>query len=617
MLQSADEAIPPHAIQDALARVLASREFRGATRKCRFLQFVVQQTLEGHAHCIKAYTIGLDVFDRDTTFDPLIDPVVRIQAGRIRRSLEKYYLTEGANDPIRIAIPKGSYVPLFQVRDRIAPADHLSAVDQDDLSSLPSTFAEPPTDIPASASPPLPLSFRQRIMGVLTSPKVMTVAVLLGIMVALLAITGWNAVSGPRSPLPETPLAAARGPSLLVQPLANGTDNPARDIFVEGFTEDLIAALIRFRNLLVFGSGTSFRYRTASELQEANPTVTVDYVLQGSVTQAGEQVQITVVLMKAKSRQYLWSASYRRDFTPATMITLRQDIAVQIARALAQPHGVIYTEEARNTDARPTKELSAYECMLRTRQYWRQLNADLHGQVRTCLERATRTDPSYADAWAARAMVTIDEARLGFNPTPARPDPVAVGLQLAMHAVELDPNNPLPLQALGLAYWLRQEPTLSIAAYEKALALNPNDSDILADLGRCYSLIGEWDKGVPMIREAFARNPAQPSWYHIVIALFHYVHKRYDNALVEARQVGVPESVLPHIALAMIHGQTGNKADAAQEVDNILRIDPEFGAKAMSELARRNIAPGTIASIVEGLQKAGLPVARTPSAQGF
>ena len=53
------------------------------------------------------YTLGIDVFDRDVDFDPQVDPIVRIEAGRLRRALERYYLTEGKNDPIVIRIPKG------------------------------------------------------------------------------------------------------------------------------------------------------------------------------------------------------------------------------------------------------------------------------------------------------------------------------------------------------------------------------------------------------------------------------------------------------------------------------------------------------------------------------
>src|ERR671913_1407126 len=117
MSNNADETIPDQLIQDALQRVLRSREIVNSDRKKRFLKFIVQETLAGHADRIKAYTIAIAASDRDPSFDPVSDPVVRIEAGRLRRCLEHYYLTEGAADRIRITIPKGGYVPHFIVMD--------------------------------------------------------------------------------------------------------------------------------------------------------------------------------------------------------------------------------------------------------------------------------------------------------------------------------------------------------------------------------------------------------------------------------------------------------------------------------------------------------------------
>src|SRR3954471_14362944 len=117
MSYDADESIPPQVIQDVLQRIVASREFMNSDRKRRFLKFVVEETLAGHADRIKAYTIALDVFDRDPSFDPATDPVVRIEAGRLRRCLEHYYLSEGAADPVQITIPKGGYMPRFTMAE--------------------------------------------------------------------------------------------------------------------------------------------------------------------------------------------------------------------------------------------------------------------------------------------------------------------------------------------------------------------------------------------------------------------------------------------------------------------------------------------------------------------
>jgi serine/threonine-protein kinase len=80
----------------------------------RFLRFVVERSVEGRPSEIKEYVIGVEVFDRGTSFDPRLDTVVRVEARRLRSKLREYYETEGRPDAVRIDVPKGSYVPVFQ-----------------------------------------------------------------------------------------------------------------------------------------------------------------------------------------------------------------------------------------------------------------------------------------------------------------------------------------------------------------------------------------------------------------------------------------------------------------------------------------------------------------------
>lgn len=100
-------------IRAQLHRILECDHFDASERNKRFLAFAVEESLQGRADRIKAYSIATSVFGRNDSFDPQQDAIVRIEAGRLRRSLEHYYLTSGKDDPIRIEIPIGSYVPSF------------------------------------------------------------------------------------------------------------------------------------------------------------------------------------------------------------------------------------------------------------------------------------------------------------------------------------------------------------------------------------------------------------------------------------------------------------------------------------------------------------------------
>ena len=104
---------PPEDIREALAKVLASPDFASAGRLGPFLAHLVNTALAGQTGRLKESVLGIEFFDRGSGYDPRLDPVVRIEARRLRLRLEKYYASEGASDPVRIDLPKGGYVPDF------------------------------------------------------------------------------------------------------------------------------------------------------------------------------------------------------------------------------------------------------------------------------------------------------------------------------------------------------------------------------------------------------------------------------------------------------------------------------------------------------------------------
>lgn len=116
--------VPPAVVETHLERVLSSQTFRSADRSRRLLEFIVRETLEGRADRLKDYTLGAEALGRGEQFDPRTDPIARVEASRLRSRLDVYYATDGATDKVRIVLPKGGYVPVFEVR---AAADQAPA----------------------------------------------------------------------------------------------------------------------------------------------------------------------------------------------------------------------------------------------------------------------------------------------------------------------------------------------------------------------------------------------------------------------------------------------------------------------------------------------------------
>jgi len=121
----------PDTIRKHLQKIVSSSDFRGSDKQKKFLCFVVTETLKNPDVYLKAFSVAVAVYGRDDQFDPQVDPIVRVEAGRLRRTLEHYYLTAGVTDEVVIDIPKGSYKPTFQFSTGSVPIEDNSVENRD------------------------------------------------------------------------------------------------------------------------------------------------------------------------------------------------------------------------------------------------------------------------------------------------------------------------------------------------------------------------------------------------------------------------------------------------------------------------------------------------------
>jgi hypothetical protein len=105
--------IQAEVVRPAVERIVASSLFSESPRLSCFLRYLVEETLAGRSDRIKEYNIGVDVYGRPPDYDPKIDAIVRVEAGRLRSKLAKYYAAEGGSDPVLIELPRGTYVPVL------------------------------------------------------------------------------------------------------------------------------------------------------------------------------------------------------------------------------------------------------------------------------------------------------------------------------------------------------------------------------------------------------------------------------------------------------------------------------------------------------------------------
>lgn len=287
------------AVRAQLDLILSSPEFLAPDRGRRFLQYIVEEALEGRGEQLKAYAIAQAVFGRDASFDAQNDPVVRIEAGRIRRALERYYLVCGSGDPIRITIPKGGYAPLFSsggdsLDDNKAVGIRTGTSKQRHLEG--------------------PTKYRDLLLPI-------GVPALFGAIAILALIRPLEAYLSPRDTAPAPVSENQKNKiGIIVEPLAPlGGSAQAADI-ARGLADQLIAKLMKVENLVVLA-------------QRRSGTGTSDplFSLQGSTLVEDTILHLHVRLINGVNGAVVWANQYDRDLRGQTILDVEDELAAQIA----------------------------------------------------------------------------------------------------------------------------------------------------------------------------------------------------------------------------------------------------------------------------------------------
>ncbi len=571
---SADE------IRTQMRRILADRTFQASPARRQLLRFVVEETLAGRADRLKGFTVALAVFDRKDDFDPQTDPVVRVEARRLRRDLHGYYVAAGKRDPVVISIPNGGYVPHFEWRE-VDRAPHA----------------------PPSGEGGVP---RYQLAIALLAGAVVGVFGWLGAGLLDLEFWPWSAGSE------DVSTALPRGPKIAVLPFLNLSGDPAQAYFAEGMTDQIVTDLARFKALFVLSmQSTAKSQEPSADLQQLKRDLGIDYLLTGSVRRHEGQIQLSTRLVDAGSGEIVWSDAYREELTPSNVFEIQEDVSQQVSAVVASNYGVIAEASQTEAQSRPPTSLAAYDCVLRYYGYQKSFDPREHARARACLEHAVELDPDYADAWAVLANVYAQEYRFGYNPRPKLYDPRVRSLAAARRAVEIDPRNATAQLMLATALFDRHDVVGFRAAGDRAIALNPNDPEILAHFGLRLVYMGEWERGLALVTKAIALDPEFPEWYRDPIIYYYYQKGDYERALVELQKREVSRT-WRFLFRAMILGKLGRREEARPAIEAALELKPDV-REGLWDMARVwNVPEAHVEHMADGLRKAGLAVAPAP-----
>lgn len=400
-------------------------------------------------------------------------------------------------------------------------------------------------------------------------------------------------------------LTLPRGPSIAVLPFDNLSADNERDYLAEGIAEEIINDLTKFRDLLVVARRTTFRYRGESvDIHQVGEDLGVEYVLSGSVRSAGARIRVSAQLVDAASNINVFSDQYNRELTPKNVLDVQEEISNKVVAKIAEPYGVIARLGQHRSRRIQSSNIDSYGCVLRYYRFEAAPTAEEHALLRDLLEEATEKDPEYASAWAALSAIYLDEARFNLNPKPERPA-LPLALDAAERAVSIDPESSMAHHFLFTALFHTGDLRGFAEAGDRAIRLNPNHPDMLADLGTYRAISGDWDGGLPLARKAIAISVFPPGWYHCIFSLNHYRLNRLDEALNEALQVRTSGLSADPLLRTICHAQLGNHSVAQSSLAELESLFPEFCANARDFFAFWNFEPALRELVIDGLRKAG------------
>ena len=273
-------------------------------------------------------------------------------------------------------------------------------------------------------------------------------------------------------------------PAIAVLPFDDFGGDERQQRFADAFTEDLITELARSRELLVIARNSVEAFKGKGvDVRQVGRELGVRYVLEGSLQVEPERVRITAQLIEASTGTHLWSERYDR---PANdLFAVRDEVLNRLVGTLTGYDGPIWAEWREAARRKPPQSLGAWDYFLLANRPYRRHDKEGNAEARRLLEKAIELDPGFARAWAFLADTHFQDCDQRLD---RRPGPLVGAVHEAVRrAAELDPADGYIQLLLGGSYFAKDEVELGRQAWERALALAPNDALVNRAIGGAAS----------------------------------------------------------------------------------------------------------------------------------
>lgn len=554
--------IPEIEARAEIRRLMADARFKVSERNKEFLRYVCEARFVDGSTGVKSYIIAVDVFKRPVSFDGANDPIVRIEANRLRTGIDQYYDAHGEPGGLRIEMPKGRYIPIFH---RIAGDDAAMVEDVSEAAEVAEVVDEKVASLQVERRS-LPKAYRVAGAGAL-----------LGVVTLSTAL--WTLLGGTGPDISSKPKVA----------FSISADDPADRQEAQRTFDYVIASASKFQTLRIVDPSQIEAMGMQAALGRAEPRsyrVALKYYAEGPDRLMWWQVY------DLSGGQLMDSGMETTPVGDGDPAAIRQRLAKIVSQKIASSRSAINQQETHEGDDATLGNV----CVLRAEAV---LDEGLAGKLavsRQCLERTVAAAPADAEAKATLARVVL--AQEGANPSN---DTVGLAISLAFQSVTTAPQSERARTALMTAQFAAGQTEAALDTGYRAMEANANSVDVAAKVGMLEFISGRWDTGSKLAEEAI-ETATPPRAAILTLALDAFRKGDYLAARSYSERINCEDVVVDALRTSSVAQL--DKVEGADRYRSLLRRDPNFREELETKLRAARYHPAISGMLLDGVAKA-------------
>ncbi len=569
-------------VHRALEDLLGWQEIARSPQLARFLSYIVEKRLSGEDGAIKAYSIAVDVFGRPPSFDPQADPIVRVQARRLRAMLDQFRAEGRPTGPVAIRLPVGRYVPVFEWIGGESEGEGVP----------------PPATVAALSDVQAPAHRQRPTLWKMLAAGLVLIGLASGLVYAALNVNRARDGATPAySNLPERPRVE-------IGLFFNETGIAAVDRPVSELPRQMLDALGQFDDVEVVIAG--------GDEAATGP----GFLLWGAVRSVESGLQVSAYLTRqranptGRSGSVVWSRTLVAPLVGAEYATALGGVTGDIVSPMAAYFGPLHKEGRDYVSNHPDLEnVNGYVCQLLFREA-RAMNrsADIAAAL-TCLDRQLARDGQDVISLAAQGALEAMALSQLTRPDEPHVEKLSELAGQVLEAVAKAPESSFVREQMGTIYDIQHERQAAIISFDRAMELNPANQDARAGRALIEALAGFDDYGLEEAAEARAAVEAPPPWYFLPEAFDKLRRYRFEEALAAGLKVSEGDIELGHIISLIAAKRVGNEAVVADCLAKVMGNERFRLTGIMPRLGHRISDQSLLKLIRDGLLLAGVPAA--------